>query len=296
MRYQFNGFEIDTLQFKLFFAGNVLSIEPKNFDLIVYLIKHRQRAVTRDEIFNTFWQGQVVCDSTLSNHIKSIRKILGDNGEEQRVISTIRGRGYRFIATTTELIDKNNSISSPPIHTKLIQQVFIFILLLLAFSLIFYNLDAPKIKKNSIAVLPFLNLNDNPENEYFSDMISEEISNALSREASLHVISYSSSFHFRGQEIDIPDVAAQLGVYYILEGSVRRSENKIRITVQLIEAKNDHQIWGATFNREMVDISAMQTEITMAIIVTLKNALATSIEDIQLNSTTIEFSKDYFKK
>ena len=160
MRYQFNRFEIDTLQFKLFLAGKAIAVEPKDFDLIVYLIKNRQRVVTRDEMFNTFWKGQVVCDSTLSNHIKSIRKILGDNGEEQRVISTIRGRGYRFIATTTELIDKNNSISSPPIHTKLIQQVFIFILLLLAFSLIFYNLDAPKIKKNSIAVLPFLNLTD----------------------------------------------------------------------------------------------------------------------------------------
>jgi TolB-like protein/DNA-binding winged helix-turn-helix (wHTH) protein len=276
MRYQFNRFEIDTLKFKLFFAGKAKAIEPKDFDLIVYLIKNRHRAVTREEIFNAVWQGRIVCDSTLSNHIKSIRKILGDNGEEQSLISTIRGRGYQFIATTKELSDKENFIFQSTSRTKLTQKGLIFIFLLMAAILIFFNLNSPEINKNSIAVLPFLNLSGDPDNEYLSDGVSDVILNALSSVEDLHVISHSSSFRFKDAEIDISDVAEQLGVTYVLEGSVRKSETTIRITVQLIEAKNDRQIWGATFTRELDNILAMQTEISTLIVSAVKNALVTN--------------------
>jgi TolB-like protein/DNA-binding winged helix-turn-helix (wHTH) protein len=276
MRYQFNRFEIDTLQFKLFFAGKAVAIEPKDFDLIVYLIENRHRAVTRDEIFNALWQGQVVCDATLSNHIKSARKILGDNGEEQNVISTIRGRGYQFVAETVALLDKKSVILPPEKGSNVLWQAAIVGLILLVLGLFIFNINSPKIKTNSIAVLPFISLSDDQNNEYFSDVVSEEILNALSRVSGLHVTSRSSSFYFRGNDIDIPKVAEQLGVTYILEGSVRKSETKVRITVQLIEANNDRQIWGATFNRELVDILAMQTEISTAIIVALRNATATN--------------------
>ena len=295
MRYQFNSFEIDTLQFKLFFAGKAKAIEPKDFDLIVYLIKNRHRTVTREEIFNAVWQGQIVCDSTLSNHIKSIRKILGDNGEEQNLISTIRGRGYQFIATTKELSDKENSIFQSTLRTKLIWKVLIFIFLLLTTILVFSNLDAPEIKQNSIAVLPFLNLSGDPNYEYFSDGVSDAILNGLSSAESLYVVSHSSSFRFKDTEIDISDVAKQLGVTYVLEGSVRKSETTIMITVQLIEAKKDRQIWGATFNRENNNILAMQTEISTVIVDAVKNALATNNDLTQLNIPPYEFSRDNLK-
>jgi TolB-like protein/DNA-binding winged helix-turn-helix (wHTH) protein len=276
MRYQFNNFEIDTLKFKLFFTGKAKAIEPKDFDLIVYLIKNRHRPVTREEIFNTVWEGKIVCDSTLSNHIKSIRKILGDNGEEQNLISTIRGRGYQFIATTKELSDKDHFIFQSTSRIKLTRQVLIFIFLLLAAILIFSNLDAPEINKNSIAVLPFLNLSGDPDNEYLSDGVSNAILNALSSVEGLHVISHSTSFRFKDTEINISDIAEQLGVTYVLEGSVRKSETTIRITVQLIEAKNDRQIWGATFNRKLDNILAIQTEISTVIVGVVKNALVTN--------------------
>ena len=276
MRYQFNGFEIDTLKFKLIFAGKAKAIEPKDFDLIVYLIKNRHRTVTREEIFNAVWQGKIVCDSTLSNHIKSIRKILGDNGEEQCLISTIRGRGYQFIATTKEIPDKDNFIFQSTSSIKTTQKVLTFIFLLLAAILIFSNLDAPEINKNSIAVLPFLNLSGDPDNEYFSDGVSNAILNALSSVEGLHVISHSSSFRFKDTQINISDVAEQLGVTYVLEGSVRKSETTIRITVQLIEAKNDRQIWGAIFNRKLDNILAMQTEISTVIVGAVKNVVVTN--------------------
>ena len=276
MRYQFNSFEIDTLKFKLIFAGKAKAIEPKDFDLIVYLIKNRHRTVTREEIFNAVWQGKIVCDSTLSNHIKSIRKILGDNGEEQSLISTIRGRGYQFIATIKEIPDKDNFIFQSTSSIKTTQKVLTFIFLLLAAILIFSNLDAPEINKNSIAVLPFLNLSGDPDNEYFSDGVSNAILNALSSVEGLHVISHSSSFRFKDTQINISDVAEQLGVTYVLEGSVRKSETTIRITVQLIEAKNDRQIWGAIFNRKLDNILAMQTEISTVIVGAVKNVVVTN--------------------
>tara|TARA_B110000091_G_C13737345_1_gene441742 strand:- start:245 stop:1138 length:894 start_codon:yes stop_codon:yes gene_type:complete len=276
MRYQFNSFEIDTLKFKLIFAGKAKAIEPKDFDLIVYLIKNRHRTVTREEIFNAVWQGKIVCDSTLSNHIKSIRKILGDNGEEQNLISTIRGRGYQFIATIKEIPDKDNFIFQSTSSIKTTQKVLTFIFLLLAAILIFSNLDAPEINKNSIAVLPFLNLSGDPDNEYFSDGVSNAILNALSSVEGLHVISHSSSFRFKDTQINISDVAEQLGVTYVLEGSVRKSETTIRITVQLIEAKNDRQIWGAIFNRKLDNILAMQTEISTVIVGAVKNVVVTN--------------------
>jgi TolB-like protein/DNA-binding winged helix-turn-helix (wHTH) protein len=296
MRYQFNGFEIDTLQFKLFCAGKAVSIEPKDFDLIVYLIKNRHRTVTRDEIFNVIWQGQVVSDSTLTNHIKSSRKILGDSGDEQNVISTIRGRGYQFIAATEEILDNDSVILPTTSRLKLAFQVLILILLLLIIGIMIYNFESPHIKKNSIAVLPFLNVSGDPDDEYLSDGISEEIINTLSHVSGLHVISRSSSFQFKGKEIDTPGIAEQLGVAYVLEGAVRKSDKKIRITVQLIKAKNDRQIWGATFNRELVDIVAVQTEISTAIVVALKKELGDNIEDTILESTTIFFNKDHLKK
>lgn len=296
MRYQFNGFEIDTLQFKLFCAGKAVAIEPKDFDLIVYLIKNRHRAVTRDEIFDSIWHGQVVSDSALSNHIKSIRKILGDNGDEQRVISTIRGRGYQFIASTEELSDKDLSILQTAPSIKFTCKVVVVILLLLIVGLMFSNIEAPKIKPNSIAVLPFVNLGGDVDSEYFSDSVSEEILNALSHVAGLYVISRSSSFYFKGKEIDVPSVAEQLGVAYVLEGSVRKSEPKVRITVQLIEAKNDRQIWGATFNRDLADISAVHTEISAAIVAALSKVLGVNWEETISNSSATELSWDNVTK
>ena len=159
---------------------------------------------------------------------------------------------------------------------KTTQKVLTFIFLLLAAILIFSNLDAPEINKNSIAVLPFLNLNGDPDNEYFSDGVSNAILNALSSVEGLHVISHSSSFRFKDTQINISDVAEQLGVTYVLEGSVRKSETTIRITVQLIEAKNDRQIWGAIFNRKLDNILAMQTEISTVIVGAVKNVVVTN--------------------
>ena len=132
---------------------------------------------------------------------------------------------------------------------------------------------ARTIAKNSIAVLPFVNMSSDTEQEYFSDGISEEILNALTKIPGLHVTSRSSAFSFKGKDIDIPTVAAQLGVANVLEGSVRKAGLKVRITAQLIEAETDRHLWSETYDRELVDIFAIQDEISAAIVAALRGHL-----------------------
>ena len=130
---------------------------------------------------------------------------------------------------------------------------------------------------NSIAVLPFVNMSSDAEQEYFSDGISEELLNLLSNIPKLRVISRSSSFTFKGKDIDIPTIAAQLNVAYVLEGSVRKAGKKVRITAQLIEARSDTHLWSETYDRELANIFAVQDEISAAIVIALKEHLGLQV-------------------
>lgn len=289
MNYQFNGFEVDTLQFKLFCSGQKLAIEPKVFDLLVYLLKNRHRTVTRDEIFGNVWHGQTVGDTTLSNHITSARKVLGDNGDEQSVIATIRGRGYQFIAETQESTSADSIDSSSSSIRKLLFRLSIIILIFVVSGLLanYYLLngsseveipkDVIEPEGTSIAVLPFVNMSSDKEQEYFSDGISEEILNVLAKIPNLHVTSRSSAFFYKGKDIIVSDVANKLGVKHILEGSVRRSGSRIRITAQLIEAGRDKNLWSETYDRELDDIFKIQDEISVAIVDALKETLGIAL-------------------
>ena len=132
--------------------------------------------------------------------------------------------------------------------------------------------------ESSIAVLPFVNMSDDSSNEYFSDGISEELLNLLAKIPGLRVISRSSSFTYKGKDIDIPTIAKQLNVTLILEGSVRKADDKVRITAQLIEARSDTHLWSDTFDRELSDIFAIQDEISAAIVTSLKEILGLNID------------------
>lgn len=139
----------------------------------------------------------------------------------------------------------------------------------------------------SIAVLPFVNMSDDKQQEYFSDGISEEILNVLAKIPNLHVTSRSSAFAFKGKDLDLKQVAMQLGVNHILEGSVRKAGNKVRITAQLIEANSDRHIWSETYDRELIDIFAIQDEISDAIVIVLKEKLMGDDEEIPLQLNDI---------
>ncbi len=139
----------------------------------------------------------------------------------------------------------------------------------------------------SIAVLPFVNMSDDAGNEYFSDGISEELLNLLSKIPEMRVISRSSAFSFKGKDIDIPTIATQLNVAYILEGSVRKAGNQVRITAQLIEARSDTHLWSETYDRELVQIFKVQDEISVAIIAALKERLGLEFEAVSLEIAAV---------
>jgi TolB-like protein/Tfp pilus assembly protein PilF len=248
--YSFHQFSLDTAQFSLCAAGKPVSVEPLVFDLLAYLIANRHRVVTREELLENLWKGKVVTDAALGARLKDARKIVLDSGSRQQIIKTRHGRGYQFIA---EVFESENPAPTPVIE-ELIAQA-----------------DFPALpEKPSIAVLPFTNLSDDPQQEYFSDGITEEIITALSKIRNLLVIAYSSTSIYRHKSVDVNQVGREQGVRYVLEGSVRKAGNRIRVTVQLINTLTAQHLWGERYDRELSDIFAVQDEIMREVVVALE--------------------------
>jgi TolB-like protein len=210
----FEDYTLDTFRRELRRGPALLSVEPQVFDLLVFLVGNRDRVVSRDAV----WGGRIVSDSTLASRINAARRIIGDNGDQQRLIRTIIGRGIRFVGTVRKT-GTRGEIGNANIAADHRARA----------------LTLPD--KPSIAVLPFANLSGDPEQDYFADGMVEEIITALSRYPSLFVIARNSSFAYKGREADVAQVGRELGVRYVLDGSVRKGDNRIRVTARLAEAE-----------------------------------------------------------
>jgi len=227
-----------------------VEIEPKVFDLLCYLVKNRDRLVTRDELFENLWRGQVVSDTSLSNQVKAARRAIGDDGRKQAMIKTIHGRGYRFLKTVNALEQKPEAQLSQDQAAA----------------------EPAAIDSNaepSIAVLPFVNMSGDPDQDFFSDGISEDIITELSRFRSLIVVARNSSFMFRQGVQDIREVSKKLGARFILEGSVRKAGDRVRITAQLVNGVTGEHVWSDKYDGELADVFAVQDEITSSIVATI---------------------------
>lgn len=281
MRYIVNQFEIDTQQYTLSREGDLLAIEPKVFDLMVYLIEHRQRLISRDELFEKLWAGREVSDTTLSNHIKSARKSLGDSAERQAVIKTLRGRGYQFIAevaVTTEVeleteTSKASETSTPPVtitdsdntnaertlsvqaasplQTRLYQLVIATLLLAIAGLVFepFLNSDKniaelPSLKR--IAVLPLQNLHPNAQTDYLGFAIADQIIGELSTVSGLTVRGSGSVRQYQDQAPAPEAVAKSLSIDYLLNGTYLRDEKTLSLHIELINISTHQLIWRET--------------------------------------------------
>ncbi|KRR08293.1 adenylate cyclase 3, partial [Bradyrhizobium jicamae] len=229
---------------------------PQVFDLLDYLIRHRERVVTKDDLIGAIWNGRIVSDAALTTRLNAVRAAIGDTGEEQRLIKTLPRKGFRFVGQvreTREVADPNPR-------------------------------DAPESAlalpdKPSIAVLPFENMSGDPEQEYFADGMVEEIISALSRFKWLFVIARNSCFTFKGKAADVREVGRRLGVRYVLEGSVRKSAEKVRIAGQLIDAVTGAHLWADRFERDLTDVFALQDEVTAAVVSAIQpKMLQTEIE------------------
>ncbi len=230
MQYRFDGFEMDIDRLELRLQGEVRPLEPQVFDLLRLFLENRNRLTTRDELVAKVWGGRSISESAIDSRIHAARLAVDDDGRNQRRIKTVSKRGYRFVADV-DVIDSHDG-------------------------------DIPKPDKTLIAVLPFENKSDDLEQESFADAVAENIIAALSRFHRLSVVSRSSSFAYRGSEVDLRQVATELNVQYIIEGSVRRAGNRLRIAVRLIDASSDSHIWAERFDGELNHIFSVQDEIT----------------------------------
>lgn len=241
MLYSFENYTLDTDRRELRRGPHLVAVEPQVFDLLHFLIRHRDRVVTRDNILDAVWNGRAVSESALAVRINAARLAISDNGQQQRLIRTLPRKGLRFVGDVRE-----HSVS-PALEADGAAKAGM-------------RPDVP-----SIAVLPFTNMSDDADQEYFADGISEEIITALCRFRSLFVIARNSTFTYKGRAVDVKDVARELGVRYVLEGSVRKAARRVRVIAQLVDAESGIHVWAERYERPLQDIFAVQDEITHAV-------------------------------
>ena len=245
MTLSFGDCEINLERRELWRARRAVHVEPQVFDLLVYLVQNRDRVVSKDDLIASVWGGRIVSESTLTSRINAARTAVGDNGREQQLIRTIPRKGLRFIGAVHAPADDNQQVLAADLPSDGIHEPSRPVL--------------PLPDRPAIAVLPFTNMSGDPEQEYFSDGISEDIITALSKLRWFFVIARNSSFIYKGKAVHMKQVAEELGVGYVVEGSVRKSGDRVRITAQLNDVSTGSHIWAERYDRDLADVFAVRT-------------------------------------
>jgi len=327
--YQFGPFSVDPEQRVLSREGTPLSVTPKVFDTLLFLVRNPERVLTKDELLKEVWPDTFVEEVNLAVNISTLRKALGENAQESRYIVTVPGRGYRFVASVREVAGAaenravlgrhrgssprgNFSDSNPDsamaarfqgisnrttdrgielesglevsdvkaggrlfpsvIRAQALKRPIQAALLLLVAAataggylwLDRRRTNATAVETASIAVLPFADLSPAKDQEYFSDGLADELINHLARVPGLKVVARSSAFQFKGKNEDPRSVGRKLGVTNILEGSLRREGDRVRITAELTKADDGFQLWSEVYDRKVADIISVEDEIAGA--------------------------------
>lgn len=228
MRYVFANCVLDMDRRELRRGSALVAVEPQVLDLIAHLIRHRDRVVSKDDLLGAIWHGRLVSESALFNRINAARRAIGDTGEHQRLIRTFPRKGLRFVAEVRQ--------ESPD--------------------------PLPLPDRPSIAVLPFVDLGGEPGQDYFADGITEDLVTGLARIRWLFVSARNSAFVYKNRAVDVKQVSRELGVRYVLEGSVRRAGTRLRISAQLVDATSGGHHWAERYDRELGDMFTVQDEIT----------------------------------
>ncbi len=251
MQFLFENHILDVNRRELRRGAERVTLEPQVFDLLVYLLQNRDRVVSKDDLIQGVWDGRIVSESTLTSRLTAARKAVGDSGSEQRLIRTIPRKGVRFVGDAREEKAPGSIAKSTSPATS--DEAKISPALALP--------DRP-----SIAVLPFQNLSGDPEQEYLADGVVEDIIMALSRMRWLFVIARNSSFTYKGQAVDVRQVGRELGVRYVLEGSVRKAASRVRIAGQLVDAATGANLWADRFEGALEDIFDLQDQLATSVV------------------------------
>jgi TolB-like protein len=259
LRYLFEEYAFDTDLRELYRGADVVSVAPQVFDLLDYLIRNRERVVSKDDLINTIWNGRVVSDAALTTRLNVARSAIGDSGEKQRLIKTLQRKGFRFVGTVQEvqrpadtaLTAEKNFPNIPGAHDGAAMSI------------------SPATPRLSIVVLPFANLGGDSEQDYFVDGVTESLTTDLSRISGSFVIARNTAFTFKGKAVDVKQVGRELNVRYVLEGSVQRGGNRLRVNVQLIDAETGNHLWAERFEKPVADLFDTQDEIVSRLANTL---------------------------
>jgi TolB-like protein len=256
VQFLFADHTLDTDRRELRRGSVPIAIEPQVFDLLVYLVRNRDHVASKDDLIDAVWGGRIVSDSTFTSRVSAARRAVGDSGEDQRLIRTIPRKGLRFVGTVStqqDSIESAHATGPPPDGIREPSRPAL-----------------PLPDRPAIAVLPFTNMSGDPEQEYFSDGITEDIITALSKLRWFFVIARNSTFIYKGKPVPMKQVAADLGVGYVVEGSVRKGGDRVRITAQLNDVATGSHLWAERYDRSIADVFAVQDEITEAIVAAIE--------------------------
>jgi len=246
--FQFDGFTLDLARLSLRGPSGEVPLRPKAFEVLRYLVENAGRVVTKEEVMNAVWPGVTVTDESLTHCISEVRHALGD--KNQRIVKTAPRRGYLFEAPVTAGDDTGEAAPAGERAA-----------------------GSPVADRAFIAVLPFVNMSGDTEQDYFADGISEDIITGLSKLRWFFVIARNSSFTYKGKVVDIRRVGHELGVRYVLEGSVRKGGSRVRVTADLIDAATGKHLWADHYDRDLTDIFALQDEITKKVVAAIEPKL-----------------------
>lgn len=283
--YEFGAFRLDPHERLLTHKGKLVPLPPKAFDILIQLVRNPGHLVDKDDLMKQLWPGTFVEEGNITKHVSMLRSALREVGNEQECIETVPKRGYRFVAAVSEIADRpvalptslpEGSLPSPkqaPEETApLLRQLWRLsatALVLAAMVYFGYRRFSPRApappKTITLVVLPFQNLSGDPQQEYFSDGITEALITELGQFASVRVISRTSAMHYKGSRKTLPEIARELHVDIVVEGSAERSGDRVRITAQLIEAPGDRHIWATSYERGATDVLRLQDEVAAAI-------------------------------
>ena len=247
VQFYFDRHKLDADRRELHRGSTPVAVEPQVFDLLVYLVKNRDRVVSKDDLIASVWGGRNVSDSTLSSRMNAARRAIGDNGDEQRLIRTVPRRGARFVGEVSTAPVQSRATPAPGPRTPAIRP-----------------------SRPAVAVLPFVNVSGEPDQDYFADGISEDIITALSKVRWFFVIARNSCFSYKGAPINTKRIGEELGINYLIEGSVRKSGDRVRITAQLNDTAIGNQLWSERYDRQLAGVFDVQDEITEAVVAAIE--------------------------
>jgi TolB-like protein/DNA-binding winged helix-turn-helix (wHTH) protein len=272
--------------------GGAVHLEPKVMGVLVCLAERPGEVVTRDEFIRCVWGGRIVSDEVLSRCISQLRTRLHDNPHEPRFIQTVPKIGYRLVATVEQHSPRPQSVGPVAVAAgragaarapAVARRWRILVAAVIGFLVVSYGLyvgrsdrstgDEPAVEPPSLAVLPFVNRSGDPANEYFSDGLTEELIDRLANVRGLQVVASTTAFTFKRHGEDVRSIAERLGVTHVLEGHVRKDEERVRITAQLVDARHGFHVWSQRFEARLQDIFAVQDRIANSIVAELEPRL-----------------------